>query len=210
MNKPVEDIEWHREMLKQVLLRIAYVPDDAITAFVNLFSLKVYRKKSIIIAPNNTHLKGYFISDGLIRMYYIKNNKEITEDFRGTHSFFLNGYTQFAKMPNFDYFVALEPTTCLEIDWNELEEILGKYHSLEHLGRRVIELHYAESMRVSYNSLFLSVEERYRIFLREKGTLVNKVSLKHIASYLGISQETLSRLRAKLKQPIDEKRNNRY
>lgn len=193
----IDNIETARITLKNVLLQIADVPEDELTAFVNLWYLKSYNEKEIIIAPNNTDLKGYFIIDGLVRMYYTINNKEITSDFREVYSFFLNGYTQFTGLPNFDSFVAVKKTTCLEIKWNELELIVSKYHSLEHLGRKVIEAHFMESQRVSYNTLFLSAEERYSIFLKERSSLLNNVTLKHIASYLGIKPETLSRLRAK-------------
>ena len=163
-------VDTYRNILKNVLLTVADVPDNEITEFVNLFHLKKYKKKDIIIAPNNFDLKGYFIISGLVRIYYIKGDKEITSDFRDENSF-----------------------------WNELENILLKYHALEHLGRKILEMHYLESMRVSRNMLYLSVEERLKIFVEERSSLFNRVSQKHIASYLGITQETLSRLRSKYK-----------
>lgn len=186
-----------RKTLKFILMQISDVPDYQMDEFLSHFTLQKYKKKEVIIAPNNTKLKGYFIISGLIRMYYIKENKEITSDFRIENSFFLNGYTKFTGLPNFDYFVALEETICLEIDWDLLEEVLRKYHSLEHLGRKIIELHYIESMRVSKNILYLSVEDRFKIFMEERASLFDRISQKHIASYLGITQETLSRLRSK-------------
>ena len=170
-------VDTYRNILKNVLLTVADVPDNEITEFVNLFHLKKYKKKDIIIAPNkllkllfwnlhnyntNEEIKRYFIFE---EIYYIKGDKEITSDFRDENSFFLNGYTQFTGLPNFDYFIALEKTICLEIKWNELENILLKYHALEHLGRKILEMHYLESMRVSRNMLYLSVEERLKIFV---------------------------------------------
>ena len=52
-------------------------------------------------------------------------------------------------------------------------------------------------MKKTQDVLFLSAEERYQLFLRDHVDLLNRVPLKYIASYLGIQQETLSRLRAK-------------
>ena len=190
-------IEMYRKTLKVVLLQVADVPDFQMDEFVNLFTCKIYKKKDIIISPNNTDLKGYFIISGLVRIYYVKGGKEITSDFRDANAFFLNGYTQFTGLPNFDSFVALEDTICLEINWNELEEILHKYHPLEHLGRKILEMHYIESMRVSRNILYLSVEERFKIFMEERASLLQRVSQKQIASYLGITHETLSRILSK-------------
>lgn len=87
-----------------------------------------------------------------------------------------------------------------------MEAILKKYHSLEHLGRRILEWHYAQSIRASYNSNFLSVEERYELFVKERSSLLGRIKLKHIASYLGITPETLSRLRAKYQVIGNERR----
>ena len=67
------------------------------------------------------------------------------------------------------------------------------------MGRKIIEWHYTESMRISYNTLFMDVEQRYSIFMKERAPLINRVPLKYIASYLGIAKETLSRLRNRIK-----------
>ena len=52
-------------------------------------------------------------------------------------------------------------------------------------------------MKKTYDVLFLSAEERYQLFVKDHGDLLNRVPLRFVASFLGITQETLSRLRAK-------------
>ena len=52
-------------------------------------------------------------------------------------------------------------------------------------------------MKKTYDLLYLSAEERYHLFIKENNDLLNRVPLKYIASFLGITQETLSRMRAK-------------
>lgn len=193
----IHDVDLHKKKLKIALLNFANISEPILNQFLDLFYVKYYKNKTIIISPNNTDFKGYFIVDGTVRIHHVLEGKEITSDFRESNSFFMNGYSMFTKLPNLDYFTALENTTCLVIDWSKLENILSKHHELEHLGRKIIEWHYAEAIKSSYNSLFLSVEDRYNHFLENRSSLLNKVKLKDIATYLGISPETLSRLRAK-------------
>lgn len=204
--KIVHNIELYKNTLSLVLQQFAKVPKDELKEFLDLFYVETYEKNKNIIEPNNTNFKGYFIIKGIVRMHYRIGKKEITSDFREANSFFINGMAMFTGSPNFDYFTAKENTTCLVVDWNQLEAILKKYHSLEHLGRRILEWHYAQSIRASYNSNFLSVEERYELFVKERSSLLGRIKLKHIASYLGITPETLSRLRAKYQVIGNERR----
>ena len=133
----------------------------------------------------------------MVRIYYKVSDKEITSDFKESNSFFLNGYTLFTKLPNIDYHEALEDTVCLAADYEAIEHLSLKYHSIEHLGRKMVEAYYAAFLKTNFNMLFLSAEERYDVFVKERAALMNKISLRHIASHLGITPETLSRLRAK-------------
>ena len=73
----------------------------------------------------------------------------------------------------------------------------SKYHEIEYLGRKIVEKYYATFLISNYNKLFLSADERYDVFIRERAAVMNRVPLRHIASHLGVKPETLSRLRAK-------------
>ena len=81
--------------------------------------------------------------------------------------------------------------------YDVLESFYTKYHTLEHLGRKIIEAYYGAFMKKTYDVLFLSAEERYQLFIKDHSDLLNRVPLKHIATFLGIQKETLSRLRSK-------------
>ena len=198
MLKAIHDIDLYKQMLKKTLLHFSEMPENELNEFADIFYVKYFPKKTDIICPETADIKGYFIVSGLVRMHYTLGDVEITSDFRDAGSFFLNGYTFFTKLKNFDYFTTLEKTICLIVDWDQLELMLSKYHSLERMGRKIMEWHFVESMRVSYNMLFMNTEERFTIFMKERSGLINRVPLKYIASYLGVANETLSRLRSKL------------
>ena len=193
----IKDIELLRETLKNVIKYYTDIPEYQLDEFAACFSYKSFKKNEVIIPPDSKHHNFYFILKGLIRIYYLAEGKEIISDFKEPNSFFINGYTLFTGLPNIDYHTALETTECLVADYNAIENLSAKYHPIEHLGRKMVESYYASYLITNYNKLFLSADERFDIFMKERRNLMNRVLLKHVASHLGIKPETLSRLRAK-------------
>jgi len=161
------------------------------------FSLKKYKKKELIIADNEDIDKVCFVIDGLVRIYYYREGKEITNWFMGEHGFFMPVYHILTGKPNYNNYETLKATVVLESSYRRLEKIYALHPQLQLLGRKVMESYYAQFLAHSHDVLFLSAEERYISLVEKKSELLNLVALKHIASYLGISQETLSRIRAK-------------
>ena len=198
MNKPKINIEEYRERLVNYFLKLA--PDTNIQELKELvghFSIHQFYKKEIILSAGESSDMVYFVCEGLIRIYYIKEDKEISNWFIKENMIFASTYSILTGDKNFNNYEALEDSVVLKITYTELENFYSKYHSLEHLGRKLIEAYYGAFMKRMFDVLFLSAEERYHLFLKDHDDLINRMSLRYVASYLGITQETLSRLRAK-------------
>lgn len=161
------------------------------------FTFVQYSKNDLIYKAGGTSDSIIFIYRGLVRLYYIKEEKEITNIFVHENQIVIGAYNIITGEKNFNNYEAFEDVYALKLKYTTLEEYFLKYHSIEHLGRKLVELYYTNFMKKTFDVLFLSAEERYQSFLKEQSDLLNRVSLKYIASYLGIQQETLSRLRAK-------------
>jgi CRP-like cAMP-binding protein len=198
MIKRKENIEEYRDKLLTYFLRLEPTTVlSELTELVEQFSFAKFSKKEIILQAGEFSDTVYFVYEGLVRIYYTKEDKEITNWFIKENMMFAATYSILTGEPNYSNYETLEDTYVLKIKYSVLESFYAKYHSLEHLGRKLIEAYYGAFMKKTFDVLFLSAEERYHIFEKDQHDLLNRIPLRYIASYLGITQETLSRLRAK-------------
>lgn len=198
MKKGFKDIENYRANLNRYLSKIGQnVNPEEMDELVKHFIPHRFSKKEMILAAGEFSNTAYFVAEGLVRIYYVKEGKEITNWFIKENMVFAPTYSILTGGANYSNYEALEDTIVLQIQYSVLESFYSKYHKMEHMGRKLIEAYYGAFMKKTFNVLFLSAEERYSLFIRDNADLLNRVPLRYIASYLGITQETLSRLRAK-------------
>lgn len=198
MKKSVEKLEHYKDQIRAFFLRLAPdTPLDQLNQLIDEFSFEVFPKKKMIITSGESSDMVYFICEGLVRIYYIKEGKEITNWFLKENNAFAATYYVLTGKENEYFYEALERTAVMKVRYPVLESYYAKYHALEHLGRKLIEQYYVMFIKRSNEVCFMSAEEKYDSFLRDHAEIMNRVSLRNIASYLGISQETLSRLRAR-------------
>ena len=198
MIKHIQNIEESKNLLKKYLLSL--YPNtglNELSELIDQFKLDKFEKKQTILEAGHLSDSVYFVIEGLVRIFYVKEEKEITNWFIKENMMFAATYSILTGNSNYSTYEALEETYVLKIKYDVLESFYTKYHTLEHLGRKIIEAYYGAFMKKTYDVLFLSAEERYQLFVKDHGDLLNRVPLRFVASFLGITQETLSRLRAK-------------
>ncbi len=192
------DLERCRQQMRDFLLSFApETPVNELDELLSEYTLEHFKKKQIILAEGVQSNFVYFVCNGLVRVYFVKDGKELTNWFISENMSFASSFSLFGKEKNDSVFEAVEDTLVLKIDFFVLESYYRKYHALEHIGRKVVERYYFEFLKKSHEVSFFSAEERYFLFSNNHSDLLNRLPLKLVASYLGISQETLSRIRAK-------------
>jgi len=142
-----------------------------------------------------------FVYKGLLRSYYIdKNGKEITISFIKENSY-ASEYSAFlTKKPSKFYIQALEPCVFVNLTYLSMQECYTKYKNFEKYGRLVAENILAIRHNRIENFLFENAEQRYLNFVKENAKLLNRISLTHLSSFLGIERQSLTRIRKKLIQ----------
>ena len=169
--------------------------ESALTA-----SLKrlAYEKGQVLVPQNTVCQWVYFIETGLTRTYYYKDGKDVTDWLSAEGQFAVSISSFVTQQPDRRIVELLEPSVLWAITHAALEKLYQEHHEIERLGR-LLASHGLLLLQQRFDELhFASALERYRNLMALNPTLVQRVPLGMVASYLGMSAETLSRMRAQL------------
>lgn len=134
------------------------------------------------------------ITQGYARLYYLQDGKEITKDFN-FENFFCGSYASFSlQQPSRFNVVAMEDLTLILLN-REIFRLFDLYPGLQKFGRLMIERMFIRKELRESSFLLDSAEERYRELRAQFPGIELRVPQKYLASYLGITPETLSRIR---------------
>lgn len=137
----------------------------------------------------------YFIETGQLRTYYVKNGKEINLNFSFENNFVTNLKSFLSGTPSDYYIKASEPTLVWKFTNEQLLLLYQQSCELESFGRKLMERLLIKQEDHSNLFKLYSPTERYHYVAKYYPNLLQRVSLSQLASYLGISRETISRIR---------------
>ncbi|MCR5497966.1 MAG: cyclic nucleotide-binding domain-containing protein [Paludibacteraceae bacterium] len=138
-----------------------------------------------------------YVCKGLVRVYYERNDEEITEELSEDGDGFFDCESLFMQTPSNRFVQMLEPTTLCLFRRMDSEEFTSDSYEIRRFQRYLIEKALINKKKRILDSIFNSAKERYRILLEERPSLVLRTPSNIIASYLGVTPETLSRIKAK-------------
>lgn len=138
----------------------------------------------------------YFVEKGIARIYYLKDGTDITESFEFEQAFVARAESLFSGRPSQKAIQAIADCTLIAIDAHSLFSLFDAFPELERLFRKIIEQAYVNTVNRVESLQFYTAEERYHALLKLNPDVLKRVPLKYIASYLGITQVSLSRIRA--------------
>jgi CRP-like cAMP-binding protein len=162
-----------------------------------LINIKTVNKKKghYLIREKQTNANLIVLEKGLVRGFYNKDNKEINTWFASENIIIGSTLPLFNNRPSKENIQLLEDSCFHYMSNQKLQELYSKYPDFNTIGRRIAE-EYCLWLENRITSLQVdSAEERYKKLLNEFPDLLLRVSLGQISSYLGITQETLSRIR---------------
>ena len=184
-------------ILFDYLSKYIQLTSDEKKAIIDLDIFKQYKKDAILIQEGQNSDNGFFVIKGCIRCYYVINGDEKTTDFY-TEAESLEPACKVNKKPS-EYFVSCVEDSILIVANSEMEKnIYEKFPKFETLCR-VLSADLLAKNQSSFDEFKTSSpEQRYLNLLQNRPNLLQRVTQYQLASYLGLTPQSLSRIRARL------------
>lgn len=180
------------EKLKQIA-PISRSLEDLIIKNLKRVELK---KKDYLLEEGQIAKSIFFLERGTCRAFYFSEDKEITNWFMSDGDIVISVFSFFTQSPSMEYIQLLEDATLYSMSYHQLQSIYHQFPEFNLHGRIITEQYYILSEQRNFALKKQTAKQRYDNLLNQYPHILQKASLGQIASYLGINQETLSRIRA--------------
>ncbi|MBN7812245.1 Crp/Fnr family transcriptional regulator [Algoriphagus sp. H41] len=156
------------------------------------------KKKTQLLAPQEVCRYVYFITSGSMRSYHIdQKGTEHIYQLRLENSWISDLESFFSQKPSKYYIESMEDSTLLRISFDRLEMLYAEVPKMERYFRILFQKAYINALQRLNSTMWDSAEERYQDMVKENCDILQRVPQTYIASYLGITPESLSRIRKK-------------
>ncbi len=156
------------------------------------------RKRKLLLKEGEICQHMYFVRKGIVRGFFREGSRDITTWITAENELVSSISTWSVPVPVTENIQVLEDAELFSMPLKDLRELYLLYPEFNIVGRELLQQYYADAEKRAYIARLTKAENKYRYFIKEHPGLVNRVPLKYIASYLGMTLETLSRIRKKI------------
>jgi len=178
-------------------IRISPLSSEAIQDLNSCFQKKSFKKDEYLLKRRGICRNLYFIDQGMIKLFFVDEEKEFIMRFFPNGMLCTSFQSFISQHPSKYMLQALEPTQVTYISREDLELLCQKYHCVETFYRKLSTMVIMNMMGRVSEMLEEDATKRYNNFVAEQPKIMQRISLGDVASYLGITQVSLSRIRAK-------------
>lgn len=188
------------EYLKKILNGISDLSDDDISMSLPFWNKKIIKKNDYFNQQNIVCKDLGIIVKGIFRIYYYDDESGQEKNiFFFSEDQFVVSFRSFVFQHPCRYFIeALEDSEIIYISYEKLQNLYESHKNWERFGRMLAEHFFNNSQVRTEELLFLSHEERYLNLIAEHPNILQRINAYHIASFLGIKNQSLSRIRKRL------------
>ena len=166
---------------------------------IDIMDVVNYKKGDFLVREGEINNSYYIIKEGIWRGYIIRDGEELSVWFATTGETVFSSWGYMANCPSPIFIEAMTDSTLFCISKQRMDEFLNSSVECANMGRRLVEQDFlAVEEKIAVSGSIFQAKERYLDLLRRDPHLLQHVPLKHIASYLYITPQSLSRIRAEL------------
>lgn len=187
MNNLIENIKLYITISEQEIQLLHSVVDK-----------KIYQKNETIFTEGKISDEIYFVTKGCVRLFYNIDGNDKTAFFYTEGQFICAGESYTYSIPAIENYQAVEQTEILIFKKSKIETLLKEVPKFEVIARIATENELITCQKVIASFVTKSAEERYIDLLETQGELFQRVPQQYIASFLGVSPETLSRIKSRV------------
>ncbi len=184
-----------KQTLKDQLLKFFPVPEELWQELEPVLLERDFPRGATILQPGQVADRLYFVLKGAFRSYLLREGEDITDYFFFEHSLATDFASYYAQQPAVFYLEALENSATLQIKRADFLNLTQKHPFFETVARVIAETAFVEieeRMRLLHHE---NLETRYRWMMQKFPQVFQRVPQYHIASYLGVKPESLSRIK---------------
>jgi CRP-like cAMP-binding protein len=183
--------------LIQAFTRIVPLKEKEIEDFIQIAKEENLSKGHFWVKENKRNERIAFLLKGYLRKYYVDNyGKEITDAFYFSSDFCTDLPSIIGNTSPSSYVVTMEETNLISFSYADFDKLRTKYAPFERIYSKLLELNFLKFYNRTTSFVQQTPKERYAEVLRQSPIILQKATQYHIASYLGISYQHLSRLRS--------------
>lgn len=186
------------EALLSYLSSIHPMSDGLIAYLSETLKSKEIPRKAYLLKAGHISRNVYFISKGLLRCYYMRDGHDISSWFMKEGDVMISVESFFLQKESYESIQALDDTTVHYISYEELQIIYRHFPEFNFIGRVLTERYYIQSEQRLYSIRMMRSQERYDYLMEHHPELVLRVPAKHLASYLGLTEVTLSKIKGRM------------
>ncbi|WP_296686937.1 Crp/Fnr family transcriptional regulator [Flavobacterium sp.] len=160
----------------------------------SFLSLKKIKKKEFILQAGEINDNIIYVKSGMLRVYLMYEDKQVNTWFVGEDDFFLSMNSFYYNIPTHEYIEALENSEIITISKSTYEMLLKINHNLSLFAIKELYIKLCEYQDQCLTLRFMNAEKKYAFLKENKPEIIEKVSQKHIASFLGIETTYLSKI----------------
>ena len=184
------------EQLFAILNYLQTPPPGVLDRLSSFLTIKHLKKKEYLLKEGQTCTNLYFIEKGLLRAFYVDSKgEEVTTWFMKEGDFICSVESFYEQTPSFENIIAIEPSTVHYITYHQMQSLYKEFPGYNFHGRVLTEKYHVQFAKRMVAMIKKTALERYQQLLEQEPYLLDRASLKDIASYLGMTPEMLSKVR---------------